>query len=376
MSGIKKAFFMSIVGVLLCVRDSNCADTKKATAQDSTLPTGLYTIVKTVNPKTGDPFYKASSELPTKENSTGQQSTQERPIFYIVVPQFSTKPTNSSDNLEAVFKFTQNTTVPVNFFENNLPASEITPTILFLDWEEMDSIPARTNAGKTLSDGINALRSQYTSARFILVGTGQGGNVINIASNNRMNPVYATIDIVIQLKPPIIENTQKNKSYISYVPNTTVIKKLFYFYSDQAFAVPSYNLKNPQYANTYPDTLHPNCTSFKLLINNKQATSDQMILPALGKRVLSLCNKAQNTYQLHPHLAANISTSDPKIDGAIIVLDSTTRNNKTIPAAQVAKERMQSKITSKQFEKNAGRQMATTLNPGEKERTTQLALVK
>lgn len=291
----------------------------------------------------------------------------EAPIFYIVVPESSVKITETPARAQELAAFVNDTVVPAAFFNRVNPKVETKPVVLFFEWQEKENSKTRKQAGQLLAEGLNSLRNRFKKGSFIVVGHGQGGNLISVASNN----VKVPIETVIQIATPIFPQPEKGKKdlYAEYRPHKTMIQKLYSFYSEQAFSMPHPTL-HPHYTHVYDNAEHPNMTNILLLINNKHPLPGEVLRPLVGKKLLALCNTISTTYRYHNNLVAHLSTIKSDTDMIVALRDNTVSNT---PADKnetqaVAQERLLSEVRMKHFAKTWGRPMALSLNKGEKNR--------
>lgn len=291
----------------------------------------------------------------TKKTTTITVDTTQDPIFCIIIPEIF-----NDQSLKGLESFSKNMSIDKNFFTigQTLP---IKPIILFFEWQEAENAQIRKQAGQDLAAAVNDLKNRFKESKLILIGLGQGGNVINLASNLTKNP----FEVVIQLLTPIFPfDTQNN--YADYAPNAQIIQTLFSFYSDHAFTLPRPTL-HPTYAHTYPNTLKINQSTILLLIENQHAQQNAL-LSQDGKKILNIVTKISTNYPLHKKnmstFAAHISTKKIDTDSMVFIIKSTRQENDP----NYKKEEVLSNSYRKIFEKIWGRPMTLSLNTGEKTR--------
>jgi hypothetical protein len=299
------------------------------------------------------------TELPqhfyTTEKKEKVAITKSNPFFFIVVPEDSITKTKTFHELVT---FTQSVKIPKHFFGKDQPSIQTEPTVLFFDWQETENSKTRKQAGLDLANGINKLQHRFKTSTLILVGHEQGGNIIHIATNHLTKPV----DTVIQLGVPIFPH---EKIYAEYLPNPKKIKQLFLFYTDQKFALLHQSL-HPKYLHYYPIEVHPDLYTHKLLINNKQPTTDQMLQPKVGKELLEICQLSKEQYKVHHHLIVHLGTIKSETDKVILVADQKVHQSDSM---QAFKEKIASKKLQKKLRHNLKRSLAINLNPSEQSRT-------
>lgn len=284
----------------------------------------------------------------------------DNPIFYIVVPESSTSPSSDKQKQSELVKFTQYTIVPKDFFTEGHPQAATKPIVLFFDWEEQENSKLRKQAGIELAQGINRIKKRFKKSGTILLGHGQGGNVINVASNHLEHPV----DTVIELSVPVFPHTQERKKdlYADYLPNSKMIHKLFSFYSDQEHSTAHPSL-HPSYESFPEESVHPQLKRTLLLINNKQPIPSETLRPLVGKRILPLCKKIETDYTLHNHFIAHLSTFKAETDMVVVLKDYRQNDKTTQEEVTLSKKRMAD------FTMAWGRPMAEKLTKGEKSRS-------
>jgi len=310
------------------------------------LPTNFYTI------KQG----KATQTITIKDNF----------IFFVVVPDTPTRVTKQPEKLDELNLFMKDITIPSLFFDTKTPNQEITPITLFLDWEEQENTQIRKRAAQELASGIDSLKHKFKDAKFILLGHGQGGNVINHASKQVQKP----LDVVISLSTPIFPHSataSSNESSSDYLPDEKKIGRLFCFYSEQDFSLAHPTL-HPKYQHLYLSTIYPSLSNVLLLINNKHPITQETLRPLVGKRILQLCKKIIDSYSLHNNFIAHLSTTKTATDMVVFLRDTSTTETEGNLPQQIAQERMLSEIRMQKFAKDWGRPLAISLTPGEKSR--------
>lgn len=292
-----------------------------------------------------------------KKNSTiTVPDNNEDIIFCIIVPEiFNDQAFKSLEN------FSQNIMVEKDLLTLGKSVTTKKPIILFFEWQEAENAQIRKQAGQDLATAINDLKNRFKESQCIFIGLGQGGNVINLASNSTKNK----FDVVIQLLTPIFPfDTQNN--YADYVPNQSTIQNLFSFYSDHAFTLPHPTL-HPTYTHTYPETLTLNKTTILLLIENQHAQQNAL-LSQDGQKFLKIVKKISADYPLHKKnlstFAAHISTKKIDTDGMVFIMKSAHQDSDLI----YKKEEALSDSYKKTFEKIWGRPITLSLNTGEKTR--------
>ena len=312
------------------------------------LPSSLYRL------ENGQAF----STLSIKEST---------PIFYILVPESSTLPTLNTQKLNEFSAFMKDTVVPQDFFTRNYPQQASKPVTLFFNWQEQENSKTRKQAGINLAKGINSLRRRFKKSPIIIVGHGQGGNVINVASHS----VSLPLNTVIQISTPIFPHDKNKKKdlYAHYIPDNKMITQMFSFYSEQAFPILHPTL-HPQYQQVYQATVHPNLTNVLLLINNKHPLPNETLRPLVGKKLLPLCQSIRLSYRVHNNLVAHLSTVKKETDLIVVLRDGTIRktSSKNPATKKIAQERVLSRFRMEIFTKKWGRPLSLTLAKGEKSR--------
>lgn len=329
-----------LIGLVYCLS----IDTIKALR----LPEHLYTIQDN----------KAVTSVTIKESI---------PIFYLVVPDSSTFPASDPEKISELKAFMKDATIPPDFFARHHPTTETEPIKLFFNWKEKENSKARKQAGTNLAHAINNLRGKFKKSPIVVLGHGQGGNVINVASHSVQKP----IDIVIQLATPVYPHNAdiKKDLYSAYIPDKKMINQMFAFYSDQSFPVLHPSL-HPTYDQFYKTKTHPQLTNILLLVNNKHPLSSETLRPLVGKKLLALCQASRLSYRLHNNLVAHLSTIKPETDMLVFLRDRSLRGVSTRNRAtqKMAQERMLSEIRVQNFTKTWGRAPALRLAKGEKTR--------
>jgi len=290
-----------------------------------------------------------------KKNTTITVPDQKNIIFTIIVPEVF-----NEQSFKSLENFSQNIMIEKDF----LSLRKTTPTkpiILFFEWQEAENGQIRKQAGQDLAAAINDLKNRFKDSQCIFIGLGQGGNVINLASNLTKN----SFELVIQLLTPIFPfDTQNN--YAEYAPNADVIQSLFSFYSDHAFALPHPTL-HPTYKQTYSETGTFNKSTILLLIENQHAQQNALLLQD-GQKFLKIIKKINTDYPLHKKnmstFVAHISTKKIDTDCMVFIMKSSYQNNN----ADYKKEDALNNSYRKTFEKTWGRPMTLSLNTGEKTR--------
>lgn len=297
---------------------------------------------------------KAISSIPIKD---------EAPIFYIMVPECSVRPTKNPEKIKSMQAFMKNVEVPADFFSKKMPQKTTKPIALFYNWEEQENHKTRKQASLKLAKGIDTLRYRFKKSKIIMVGLGQGGNIINGASQS----VRLPLEVVIQLSNPIFPNSKKTH-YTEYIPSKKKIKRMYSFYTEQDFSILHPTL-HPHYERVYMNSTHSQLANILLLINNKHPLPVETMRPLIGKKLLSLCKKIKDSYLMHNHLVAHLSTVKPTTDMVIVLRNNDTFGKKRKKITErVIQERLMSKVRMKKFEKEWGRPMALALNKGEKSR--------
>ncbi len=289
------------------------------------------------------------------------------PIFFIVVPDSSLQAADVQDKFKELYEFTQDLTIPADFFASKSPSISKKPVVLYLAWDEQENAQVRKRAAQDLATGINSLRYRFKSSQFIVLGHGQGGNIINSASQQIRLP----LEVAINLSTPIFPHGQDTNSpelYADYLPDTQKINRLFCYYSDQDFRVIHPTL-HPRYEHMYQSSAHPHLSNVLLLVNNKHPLTHETLRPLVGKKIVQLSKKIGDTYRNHTHFIAHISSIKPETDMLVVLRDSTTSSSvEQIAPESIAQERMLSQVRIQKFEKEWGRPLATTLKSGEKSR--------
>lgn len=276
------------------------------------------------------------------------ETVPENPIFIILVPELSTQ-----KDLES---FTKKMKVPQDFFEVSQPAEETKPVILLFDYQEPVSHNKRGEAGTVLASGINVLQNKFNNSTIILIGHGQGANVINEASKSRLKK---RIDFVIQLCPPISD---------TYKPNLANIVKLINFYTEHDFLYQNSQQFKKYYTDQKQDTIH----NTKLFFNRDQKAPIDFIHPMLGNRILELSKKIIDTYPHHQYLIAYIDTIKSCADMRVIIDAKPNQLSKHSLNSQ--KEKVYSNQEAKQLQVCTGKPTPKKLSAGEKSRTKKKAL--
>lgn len=302
------------------------------------------------------------------DNNTLKESIStenKSPIFYVIVPEHTTHLKNDKVKLKQLQMFSQSVTVPKDFFQSGSPTKAIKPICLVFCWQERENIQTRKTAGNLLAQGLNSLRYRFKGSKVILLGHGHGGNVINNASKY----VNLPIDIAIELGTPVFPTTptEKYKNPEEFHPSKK-IKRLFAFYTEQSFNFAHPTL-HPEYEHYFIKTTHKALSNILLLLNNKHPLPGEMLNAPIGKRILTLCQKIKDSYQIHNHLIAHISTVKPNADMVVALYDTTTVSTGRKRTSQIAQERFLSKVRSEKFTKDWGRPLAKNLKASERTRT-------
>jgi len=290
---------------------------------------------------------------------------QDAPIFYVVVPEYSVRPTKNPEKITELESFMINVEVPANFFAMKSPRAATKPVTLFFNWEEQENHQTRKRAALELAKGIDMLRYRFKKSKVVLVGQGQGGNIINGATHS----VRLPLETVIQLSTPIFPSTKQKKKtqYADYVPYKKKIKRMYSFYTEQDFSLLHPTL-HPHYERIYIDTSHSQLANVLLLINNKHPLPVETMRPLIGKKLLALCKKIKDSYLMHNHFVAHLSTIKPTTDMVVVLRNNDVLNKRKRSTERIIQERLLSEIRMKKFEKEWGRPMALALNKGEKSR--------
>ncbi len=278
-------------------------------------------------------------------------------FFYIVVPECSARPSKDLYKQNVLKDFVKSIVIPKNFFEPGVPATSVKPVSIYFDWQEEESAKTRKQAGILLAVGLNKLKRRYKKSKFILVGMGQGGNVIHSASHAIKEP----LDVVIELATPVFP---KDGSFVDYEINKTMIKRVFSFYTEQDFKLDHPTL-HPSYLHYNNVSTHPLFSTILLLINNKHPFPSEMMQGIVGKRLINLCKKIQDTYSHYNHLVAHISTLKPSVDLVVVLHDNSVFCNKKIDQKKAAQERLLSTVHINRFKKIWGRSLAINLKNSE-----------
>lgn len=283
------------------------------------------------------------------------------PVFYIIVPESYTLPSERPQTLLHIEAFTKGVSIPSALLGEK-SQEEKTPCVLFLDWKEQESITSRKKIGDILAEKINNLQYRFKSARFVLLSCGQGANVINHASESFRKPV----DIVIQLMPPVfsVKEKEKNKAYATFSPHKKNIKHLFTFYSDHEFCMLHPTL-HPSYNHYYAPQEHDHQKNTLLLINNDHPLPVDIMSPTVGKRIISLCNTMQLTYPHHTHLIAHINNVHKESDMMIVLKDGSNCITDQSLAKEINTERIISNAHTKKLQKILNRPLKTSLSKNE-----------
>jgi hypothetical protein len=275
-------------------------------------------------------------------------------IFCIIVPEIF-----NDQAFKGLESFSKNITVEKDFLTAG-PAMATKPIILFFEWQEAENAQIRKQAGQDLAAAMNDLKNRFKESQYIFIGIGQGGNVINLASNSTKNK----FDMVIQLLTPIFPFDLQN-NYADYAPNASTIQNLFCFYSDHAFTLPHPTL-HPNYTHFYPDTV-ANKSTILLLIENQHAKKNALLAQD-GQKFLTVITQINTKYPLHKKkmskFAAHLSTKKIDTNNMVFIIDPVIDNND--PASK--KEEELSDSYKKIFEGKWGRPMTLSLNTGEKTR--------
>ena len=341
---------MSALNRLLLIGLMTCAQMINAVVK---LPTNFYSLTVEKN--------KAVKSVSIIDISDTE------PIFFIVVPDSSLQSNTPQERVKELFEFAQDITVPADFFASKKPSNEKKPVILYLAWDEQENTQVRKRAAQDLATGIDSLRYRFKSSQFIVLGHGQGGNIINSASQQIRIP----LEVVINLSTPIFPHTQDSNTpdiYSDYLPNPKKINRLFCYYSDQDFRVIHPTL-HPRYEHTYANGSHPNLSNVLLLVNNKHPLTHETLRPLVGKKIVQLSKKITESYRNHTHFIAHISSSKPETDMLVFLPESTVVACADKATSDlVTQEQILSKVRIQKFEKEWGRPLATTLKSGEKSR--------
>lgn len=292
------------------------------------------------------------------DNQAVQDALKGNIVFYIIVPEFSDAPSKSELKQNILKQFVKSTMIPQDFFSDGQPVQAIKPVSLYFDWQEQENAKIRKQAANSFSAGINALKKRYKKSNFIVVGMGQGGNVVHCATQKIVSP----LDVVIELAVPVFP--KESALYADYVLNNEMVKRLFSFYTEESFQLVHPTL-HPEYLHYDSSSNHPLLSNILLLINNKHPIPGQMTQAMVGKRLLNLCKKIQDTYTHYNHLVAHISTVKPSVDLVVVLRNFSMYPKKTIDQKKIYQEQMLSTVYNDRFKKLWGRSLAVNIKNSE-----------
>ncbi|NBQ17313.1 hypothetical protein EBU24_03280 [bacterium] len=281
-------------------------------------------------------------------------------VFYVIVPEFSDLVSKSELKQNMLKQFVNAVMVPKDFFSEGMPAQAIKPVSLYFDWQEEENAKTRKQAAGSFAVGINALKKRYKKSRFIVVGMGQGGNLIHNATQKIISP----LDVVIELAVPVFP--QDSVLSADYTLNNAMVNRLFSFYTGQDFQLAHPTL-HPEYLHYNSSSVHPLLSNILLLINNKHPIPGQMMQSMVGKRLLGLCKKIQDTYAHYNHLVAHISTIKPAVDLVVVLRNFSMYPKKIIDQKKLSQEQMLSTVYTDRFKKLWGRPLAVNIKNSEQQ---------
>ncbi len=278
----------------------------------------------------------------------------------IIVPEYPKRPHLEKQFQDSLKNFALHIEIPQDFFEKSVPQKSTKPLLCYFDWQEEESSKTRKNAAITLAKSLELLRKKYKKSTFVVIGMGQGGNVIQGATQK----ITAPIDMVIQLATPLYDQSKKNDKqahfYSDFILNDKMVKQLFTFYTEKDFSL-LHPALHPRYMHYHENSGHPLLSNILLLINNKHPLPADMMNNTVGKRLFALCKKIKQTYKHHNHLIAHISTVKPEADLVVVLRSTNVYPGVEHDSKKVSQERVLSTVYSQRFKKNWGR--ALTASP-------------
>jgi len=286
----------------------------------------------------------------------------------LVVPEYSKMPSKNKEAVASLRQFVDAMELPQDFFSLGIPTQKTKPLCCYFDWQEQENSKARKEAGLNLAKSISALRKKYKKSTLVVIAMGHGGNVVQAASQKIDEP----LDVLIELAPPLLtacagkEAATSMKNSDDFSMKQAMIGRIFTFYTEKDFVF-EHPALHPRYIHYHEQSLHPLLSNILLLINNKHPVPLEMMGATVGKRLLLLCKKIQQTYKHHNHLIAHISTVKPEVDLVVVL-----RSNQLYPGVEhglqkVAQERVLSTVYSNRFKKIWGRSLTASPSFAEKQ---------